>query len=112
MVEAVVGKKMKKGEAWYLIKWEGYGSSENTWEPFENIADFCDLVTAFEVSGEGGGAEETGGGGGAGGGQDEEPAEGGGAGEEEGEEEDMDFDGDDASIASEGDGSRSLNPKL
>jgi len=110
-VEAVVGKKMKKGEAVYLIKWQGYASWENTWEPFENIADFCDLVTAFEDSGEGGSAKETGGGGGAGGGQDEEPEEGGDAGEGQEQEEDMDFDRDDASIASEGDDSRSPDPK-
>ncbi|KAJ1495804.1 hypothetical protein T484DRAFT_3098540 [Baffinella frigidus] len=79
--QAVVGKKMQNGEARHFIKWKGYASSKNTREPFENIADFCDLVSAFAaVSGEEG-AEETGGGGGARGGQDQEPDEGGGAGE-------------------------------
>lgn len=36
VVEAVVGKRVKGGVLQYLLKWKGYSSAENTWEPEEN----------------------------------------------------------------------------
>ena len=36
-VEAVVGKRKKKGRVEYLIKWKGYSEFENTWEPESNL---------------------------------------------------------------------------
>jgi len=36
-VEAVVGQRKKKGRNEYLIKWKGYASDENTWEPVANL---------------------------------------------------------------------------
>ena len=53
-VEAVLGKKMMDGKAHYHIKWKGYASADNTWEPFGNIAQFRELVTAYEVTASGG----------------------------------------------------------
>ena len=53
-VEAVLGKKMMDGKAHYHIKWKGYASAANTWEPFGNIAQFRELVTAYEVTAPGG----------------------------------------------------------
>mmetsp|Transcript_14973 Transcript_14973/g.23179 ORF Transcript_14973/g.23179 Transcript_14973/m.23179 type:complete len:134 (+) Transcript_14973:181-582(+) len=36
-VEAVVGQRKKKGRYEYLIKWKGYASDQNTWEPIANL---------------------------------------------------------------------------
>jgi len=37
VVEAILDKRVKRGEIEYLIKWKGYDNSEdNTWEPKGN----------------------------------------------------------------------------
>lgn len=36
-VEAILNKRLFKGKIQYLIQWKGYGLSENSWEPRENI---------------------------------------------------------------------------
>lgn len=48
VVEKVVDKRVtKNGKTQYLLKWKGYGSEENTWEPVEHI--YCvDKVKQFE----------------------------------------------------------------
>ena len=48
IVEKVVSKrKAKGGKTEYLIKWQGYEESDNTWEPEDNVSD--DLITEFEL---------------------------------------------------------------
>ena len=50
-VEAIRKKRIdKKGKPFYLIKWEGYPESQNTWEPPENLVTIQPLVDAFEES--------------------------------------------------------------
>jgi len=47
-VEEVVDMKVEDSKKFYLIKWQGYPSWENTWEPEENLA--ChDLITEFDL---------------------------------------------------------------
>lgn len=47
VVEAVVNKRIYKGVLQYLLKWKGYSSTENTWEPEENCG--CpELIAEFE----------------------------------------------------------------
>lgn len=47
LVEKIVGKRVRNGHVEYLIKWQNYSSSENTWEPIENLN--CPiLVVEFE----------------------------------------------------------------
>ena len=45
-VEKIVSKKVVSGKTQYLLKWRGYDSDENTWEPEENL-DCQDLLDEF-----------------------------------------------------------------
>uniref|UniRef100_A0A1B0FKV9 Chromo domain-containing protein n=1 Tax=Glossina morsitans morsitans TaxID=37546 RepID=A0A1B0FKV9_GLOMM len=47
IVERVEGKRIVDGRVQYLLKWSGYDSSANTWEPVENL-NCPDLVARFE----------------------------------------------------------------
>ena len=38
-VEKIIKMKIQKGKNLFLVKWVGYPSSENTWEPKENLDD-------------------------------------------------------------------------
>mmetsp|Transcript_17514 Transcript_17514/g.24305 ORF Transcript_17514/g.24305 Transcript_17514/m.24305 type:complete len:248 (-) Transcript_17514:34-777(-) len=47
IVEKIVDKRKKGGKMQYLLKWQGYPDSDNTWEYVENV--FCtDLIAEFE----------------------------------------------------------------
>jgi len=47
-VENILEKRMISGKAHYLIKWKGYNTSENTWEPIENLSDCARTLQHFE----------------------------------------------------------------
>ena len=51
-VERVVGKRTRKVKGKevteYEVKWEGYASSENTWEPVAHLEGCMSFVKAFE----------------------------------------------------------------
>ena len=38
-VEAIVGERNENGSTQYLVKWLGYDEDENTWEPYDHVAD-------------------------------------------------------------------------
>lgn len=46
-VEKILDKRIRGGKTEYLIKWEGYPDSENTWEPDDNL-DCPELISGFE----------------------------------------------------------------
>jgi len=50
VVEAIVGHKVdRKGKVLYCVKWEGYPSSDNTWEPEENFGDHNVILTEYKI---------------------------------------------------------------
>ena len=50
-VEKIMGVKTKKGKKLFLVKWQGYSSSENSWEPEENLdAGACEYPDNPDIS--------------------------------------------------------------
>ena len=47
-VEKIVDRRIVKGKYEYLIKWEDYPDSENTWEPLKNLGSIKDLVDEYD----------------------------------------------------------------
>ena len=48
-VERILDKKtLHNGSFRYLIKWEGYPDSQNTWEPLDNLSSVKEMVDEFE----------------------------------------------------------------
>ena len=48
-VEKILKKKRTEdGEVRYLVKWEGYDSTENTWEPPQNFSGCPHVLENFE----------------------------------------------------------------
>merc|ERR1712195_5895 len=47
-VEKISKKRKNNGRLEYFVKWKGYATSENTWEPVENLETAQDLVEKFE----------------------------------------------------------------
>jgi len=39
VIEKIKTKEIKGGQVKYLVCWKGYGSDEDTWEPYENLKD-------------------------------------------------------------------------
>ena len=57
-VERIVDKKKVGQKTHYLVKWEGYNSDQNTWEPLQNLKNVRDLLKKFntgqqQITGEG-----------------------------------------------------------
>ena len=47
-VEAIIShRKSGKGRA-FLVKWKGYSSSENTWEPERNLSNAKELLKRYK----------------------------------------------------------------
>ena len=49
-VERIVGVRSNGGELQYLIKWKGWQSKFNTWEPLQHLKNLQSEIEAFEGS--------------------------------------------------------------
>ena len=47
-VEAILAHKGTGNRTRYLVKWVGYPTSENTWEPAANLSNAGDILTAYK----------------------------------------------------------------
>ena len=45
-IEEILFRKIKKSKIYYNVKWVNYDSSQNTWEPKENLP--YEMVNEFE----------------------------------------------------------------
>jgi len=48
-VEKVLKYKNEKGKDLFRIKWKGYDSKQNTWEPIENLRDGASELALFQL---------------------------------------------------------------
>ncbi len=46
-VEAVLGQRRVRGKEEYLIRWKGYSSFDDTWEPKENLGNAKEALKKF-----------------------------------------------------------------
>eukprot|EP01018_Ginkgo_biloba_P034067 Gb_28453 [translate_table: standard] len=49
-VESIRKKRTRKGKLEYLVKWQGWPESSNTWEPYANVKSCVDIIQEFENS--------------------------------------------------------------
>ena len=48
-VEAIVAHKRQGQRYRYLVKWLGYPTSENTWEPEVNLKHSAEILKAYKL---------------------------------------------------------------
>ena len=46
-VETILDHRTRYGRGQFLVKWKGYPSSENSWEPLEGLGNAADMVQAW-----------------------------------------------------------------
>ena len=47
-VEKIITNKVVDGKKYYLIKWEGFGLGQSSWEPISHLTNVLDMVEKFE----------------------------------------------------------------
>ncbi|KKA24011.1 hypothetical protein T310_1993 [Rasamsonia emersonii CBS 393.64] len=46
-VEKILARRKVNGQTYYLVKWKGYDTSENTWEPIKNLTNCHEKIREF-----------------------------------------------------------------
>jgi hypothetical protein len=46
-VKQILNHKWVSGKPYYLVKWKGYDTLENTWEPIENLTNCAALIRQY-----------------------------------------------------------------
>ena len=49
VVSEILDSRIFRGKLQYLVQWEGYGPSDNSWEPAVNVQNSPDLVASFHT---------------------------------------------------------------
>ncbi|XP_069130202.1 M-phase phosphoprotein 8-like [Argopecten irradians] len=47
-VERIMGMSKASGKTLYKVRWRGYGATDDTWEPIENLQSCLDLIEEFQ----------------------------------------------------------------
>ncbi|EAR90777.2 chromodomain protein (macronuclear) [Tetrahymena thermophila SB210] len=48
IVEKIIKKRIKNKKCEYYVKWQGYPSNKNTWEPLSNLENVKDMIYQYE----------------------------------------------------------------
>ena len=48
-VDKLVNMRWSKGDRQYLVRWEGFAASHDTWEPMENLVGCAQQIREFET---------------------------------------------------------------
>jgi hypothetical protein len=48
VVEAILSKRVKRGQTEYRVKWEGQDINDATWEPKENLENISNMIEEYE----------------------------------------------------------------
>ena len=49
-VEVVLGHRGKPSRRTFLIRWKGYSTAEDTWEPERNLSNAQPLITEYKIT--------------------------------------------------------------
>jgi len=50
IVERITEERFHKGETWFMVKWKGYTSNSNSWEPEESLKESAqDVIAKWQV---------------------------------------------------------------
>ena len=49
-VEVIIRHHGKPGHHTFLIKWKGYSTTENTWEPEQNLTNAKPLLVEYKIA--------------------------------------------------------------
>ena len=49
-VEAILGHRGRPGCHTFLIRWKGYSTAEDTWEPEQNLGNAQSLITEYKIA--------------------------------------------------------------
>ena len=47
-VDKIINLRWARGNRQYLVRWEGYGESHDTWEPMENLVGCATQIRQYE----------------------------------------------------------------
>lgn len=47
MVEEIVNRRKRNGKTQYFVKWQGYPSTDNTWEDEDNLQNCAELIVEY-----------------------------------------------------------------
>ena len=52
-VKKILKQKRVNGQLFYLVKWKGYDTSENTWEPIANLKSCHQIMQDYQQTSQG-----------------------------------------------------------
>jgi hypothetical protein len=50
IVEQLLNSKSLRGRTYYLVRWQGHASADDSWEPVEHLAHCQERVAKYEAA--------------------------------------------------------------